>query len=157
MKRGMTLLEVLLSVGLSGVVLTVVTTLLSALWRADGRMRADLEARQSLARLELALREDIHAAKGALIDDRGSLTLEMSGEQATYSTEGPRVVRVLRSGDDVDHRDSFVLPRDSAAVFRLQQRTVQIVIEPAASAADAVPSLPVNIEAVFAPGREDQP
>ena len=160
MKRsGMTLIEMLVSMGLAGVVLTVVATLLAALWRADAKMRADIDARQSLARLELALRSDCQAAVAAEVDAGGMLTLA-AGDQGriTYSTDGRRVDRLVMAEDRIDHRESFRLPRESGVQFRVEERIVRLTLQPIEqTAADAPSRVSATIEAVIAAGKEDQP
>lgn len=132
MKRsGSSLLELMLAIGISGVVVTLVTTLLAAMWRAEQRLRADANERQSLARLELALRQDIHAAAAASVTDDGTLRLNLSENKLiVYSIDRQRVVRTTLSGVKEDHRDSYLLPSDCDIAWTIQDRLVLTTIEP---------------------------
>lgn len=129
-RRGASLLETMVAIGLSGIVATIVTTLLAAMWRAEQRLRADLNERQSLSRLELALRQDVHEATDGNVSEDQLLTLNL-GEQDVimYSVDRHRIVRTKHSGANIDHRESFTLASDAGIQWSIENRLVRMTIE----------------------------
>jgi type II secretory pathway pseudopilin PulG len=119
--RGTTLLETLVVISLSGIVLSLVATMLVSLWRVDRQWRRDLDERQSLARLEMALREDAHQALGAQNSSRSELSLNLdSGQTISYSVTGHQVIRLATSGESIRHRESFILAPGSDIALAIE-------------------------------------
>ncbi|HUE73291.1 MAG TPA: hypothetical protein VMP01_20605 [Pirellulaceae bacterium] len=135
-RRGASLLETMVAIGLSGIVATIVTTLLAAMWRAEQRLRADLNERWSLSRLELALRQDVHEATDGNVSEDQLLTLNL-GEQdvIVYSVDRHRIVRTRLFGELTGHRESFTLASDSGIQWSIENRLVRMTIEAARDAA----------------------
>ncbi len=61
-RRGKTLIEMLLLISVLTVIMTIVATTLVALFRTDRQVRRDLDQQTALARLGGKFRADAHAA-----------------------------------------------------------------------------------------------
>lgn len=140
-RRGMSLLETLMAVSLSGLVLTLVATLLATLWKTDRQWRGDLHERQSLSRLEVALRSDAHQANSGACPDPGRLTLDLGeGRAVTYSVDEHRVLRLTTTGDTVQHRELYDLAAGAQIAVAIggaeesAARSVRMTIAPAPTA-----------------------
>jgi len=113
-----TLLEVVIIVSIMSVALTLAATTLVALFRVERQIRASQMQRQMLTRLGSRLRSDAHAAVSVKIDNGCELSLA-GGRKIQYRVVAPEITRELRDGDDVLHRDAFVLPPRAQAEFEI--------------------------------------
>lgn len=130
MKRcGTTLLEITISVSLSGMVLSAAATMLVAMWKADRRFQADFSQWQSLARLDIALRNDVHEARAAEIVEGGRLKLSLAGDMVVeYSAEEHHVTRLKKSGERVTHRETFALAKGSKIAMAVDASGVAAMV-----------------------------
>jgi hypothetical protein len=91
-------------------VLGITVVSLTALYRTERAVRDELRAAESLSRLSLRFREDVHSSVAAQLDaaDPPSLTLELpGGETIRYRAVAGGVERVKSKGDAVVHYDTF--------------------------------------------------
>jgi type II secretory pathway component PulJ len=115
-RAGKTLIETLVLITLLAVAVGMSTTSLATLFRIHRLIRADAEQAASLARLATQFRRDAHEAISVSTDDRCVLTLA-DGRMIHYVHEAPRIVRQVRRGDAVLHRDRFSLAKSAAVSF----------------------------------------
>jgi type II secretory pathway pseudopilin PulG len=152
-RRGSSLLEVLVLITLISVALTAAATTLVALLRIERQVRTDQSQRQCLASLASRWRTDAHAATAASVNEDCVLTLA-DGRTIRYFYAMPRVVREVRRGDEIVHRDAFVLsPRAQIAFSEsgdappyLVTLSISAVTEPGPAYAEAI--CPAAFEAV---------
>lgn len=117
-RRGKSLIEMLIVIGVFSVVLGTTATTLVALFKTDRQVRRDLHQLTTLARLNTRFRTDAHAAAACQVDQGCTFTL--SGERSVrYFHEGQKLHRQVLNGQAVEHRDAFTLP-DSAVVLFAQ-------------------------------------
>ena len=115
-RMGSTLIELTVVLTVLSLVWLSITCALYTLYRADIRLRDDLQYEQSLDRFAMRLRLDAHAASSAELVER-----DEGGKELVLSTEGRRsihygisdqgVYRVVREGEAILHRDKFLTSR----------------------------------------------
>jgi type II secretory pathway pseudopilin PulG len=158
-RSGKTLLEALVIITMLGVVLTGVTTTLVTSFRVERQLSRDTAQEASLARLASRVRTDAHAAIGAKIDSGCELMLA-DGRTVRYAFESPRIVREVRRGDAILHRDAFLLPAKAEVAFSAASEAdgqlVRVSITPADQPvqAFATPVRSASIEAAVASHRQ---
>jgi hypothetical protein len=140
-RRATSLMETIVAIGLSGTILTVVAALLVTLWSVEQVIQEDLDERQSLARLEIALRRDVHEALAGEPAGEGGLRLTLAGGKVVeYSVVSERIERLQRAGDATVHREPFVLAHGVKITFAADdpqspdKSLVRLTVEPAAAA-----------------------
>ena len=127
-----TLIEMLVVIAILSVVLMLSAATLIALFRVERQFAADMAHDRSIARLASQLRADAHSAVSAKAN--GACEFELSdGRSVRYAFASPAISREVRRGDQLEHRDSFVLARHASAAFSLdasaQHPTVVLHIE----------------------------
>jgi prepilin-type N-terminal cleavage/methylation domain-containing protein len=121
-RRGTSLVEVMVVIVLLGIVGSLTVQLLLTLFHADAWQQEQSAADYALGQLELALRDDVHAAQQAEIDgDR--LVLSLSNQERAVYTATPQAItserlRVTQDEELVLKRDRFALPRGLALTWR---------------------------------------
>jgi hypothetical protein len=115
-RKGKTLIEVLVLVTLLTIALGMSTTSLATLFRIHRLIRADAQQAAALARLATQFRSDAHEAVSAALDEHCVFT-RADGRTIHYVHEAPRLVRQIRRGDKVLHRDAFVMSKSAAVKF----------------------------------------
>lgn len=115
-RRGKTLIEMLLLISVLTVIMTIVATTLVALFRTDRQIRRDLDQQTSLARLSGRFRTDAHAAASCQVGPTCQLALA-DGRVIHYLAAPRKIAREVRRGDAVEHRDAFFLPEAAAVQF----------------------------------------
>jgi len=113
---GFTLIELLVVMTVLSLVWLSITCALNKLYRADQRLRDELQREQAMDRFAMRLRLDAHAASSAKL-----LEAAEGGEELVLSTEDERSIhygsleeglyRVVRRGEAVLHRDKFLTGR----------------------------------------------
>jgi len=121
-RSGKSLIEALVLITLLTIALGMSTTSLATLFRIHRLIRADAEQAAALARLATQFRSDAHEAVSSSIDDHCVLTLA-DGRTIHYSREAPRLVRQVRRGDKVLHRDTFIMAKSAAVTFEREGDT----------------------------------
>ena len=116
-RRGISLVEMLVVIGLSSLILSLIATCLHGLYRADGRTRLRLEERAAITQLSLRLRADAHAAVHAELltpstpDELAGLALiAADGRRIEYRSATRRIERTVSQDGRTIHRDAFRLP-----------------------------------------------
>ena len=166
-RPGFTLIEMAVVVTLTSVVLTLSAATIITLFRVERQFASDAAQDFAVSRLASHWRADAHQATAAKIDSGCELSLP-DGRTIRYSFASPAVVREVRRGKDIEHRDSFVLTRRSVAEFSLElsgaREIVHLSVEPAKipERAHATPVRPVSIAAAvdlyqLVPRMESQP
>ncbi len=115
-RRAKTLLEVAIVIALMSVALMLSATTLVALFRVERQVRSSDAHRQTIARLSSRWRQDVHAAASARAINGCELTLP-DGRIIQYAVTPPEITREVRRGDEVLHRDAFVLASQAAVKF----------------------------------------
>ena len=153
-RRGKTLIEMLILVSMLSAILATTATTLVALFKTDRQIRGDLTQLTALARLSSRFRTDAHAATSCQIDQACALTLP-DGRVVRYAQEGRRLHRQVLRGEAALHRDAFVLP--DTALVKFEQpaehgtRLVRLTIRSQADADKSflTPVRPTTIDAAI--------
>jgi type II secretory pathway pseudopilin PulG len=117
-----TLLEVVIIVSIMSVALTLAATTLVTLFRVERQIQTSQMQRQTLTRLGSRLRSDAHAALSVKTDKGCELSLA-GGRKIQYLVVAPDITRELRDGEEVLHRDAFVLPSRAQATFTMEGKS----------------------------------
>jgi prepilin-type N-terminal cleavage/methylation domain-containing protein len=166
-RSGFTLIELAVVVTLTSVVLTLSAATIITLFRVERQFAGDAAQDFALARLASHWRADAHQATTAKMDAGCELILP-GGRTIRYTFASPAVIREVRRGDQLEHRDAFVLTRRSVAEFSVEPsgdgKIVQLMVEPAQipERAHSTPVRPLTIAAAVdlygqAPRAEDRP
>jgi len=161
MRRGKTLIEMLVLITVLSVIMSVVAATLVALFKTNRQITRDLEQQTSLARLSAKFRSDAHAARSCQVGASCQLAME-DGRVIDYAFSPQRITREVRRGDAVEHRDAFRLPAAAAASFESPAesggRLVRLSIDaaPDSDRAYLTPVRPATIEAAVAISRRPE-
>src|SRR5687768_5573574 len=152
-RRGITLLEVAITVSLTGILLAATAVLLTVLFRTEVQIRRDLAQQTTLARLNQRFRNDVHLATECEATDGCRLELA-DGSTIEYGWQPPRISRVVQRDGKVEHRDAFELPRGASVSFAVvpaeprQMATLSIAANDELPHRYATPIRPAQIEAL---------
>ena len=152
-RRGITLLEVAITVSLLGILLASTAVLLTVLFRTEVQIRRDLAQLTTLARLNQRFRSDVHLATECTAADGCRLELA-DGRTIQYAWKPPHVTRVIEREGKAEHRDSFELPRGAIASFAIAPTEARQMATLVVAASDelphryATPIRPARIEAI---------
>ncbi len=123
-RRGLTLIEMSVVISMTAVVLSTMAVALHTMFRIDRQVRQELLATDNLMRLSTQLRGDAHQALSAAIDaaDGGErnaasdrLLLSMGDNRSiSFQIVAPRIERLVRRGDAVEHRESYRLAENTS-------------------------------------------
>lgn len=117
-RTAFTLIEVAVVVSITSVLFALSATTLVALMRIERNCSAEVALDRSVARLASRFRADAHAAAAA--DCTSGCVLDLGGGKTVrYTFSSPAVIRELRCGETIEHRDSFLLGKDAAVSFAL--------------------------------------
>jgi type II secretory pathway pseudopilin PulG len=156
-RRGITLLEVTITVALTGILLASTAVLLTVLFRTEVQIRRDLAQQTTLARLNQRFRSDVHMATEVAAAERAATEgcrLELAdGRTIEYAWMPPRITRMVQRDSKVEHRDAFELPRGARVSFAVapeprQMATLTIAAGDELPHRYATPVRPAEIEAV---------
>ena len=113
-RDGYTLIETLVVIAIVGVTLTIVALTMHTLYRAEHRLRDDLQGQQMLERLGDQLRTDAHQAVAVATKNGPEdppariLTLTVSKDRSIeYSLGTSGIARTVKHGNDVEHREQY--------------------------------------------------
>jgi type II secretory pathway pseudopilin PulG len=128
-RAGASLTEVMVVVTIASMLLSLTATLLGSAMRVDSQLREQREVQMALARLGTRLRADVHAAGSAElvaaenegVPGNGCQLTTGDGDAIHYQRQADGIVREIRSGDAVKHRDLFRLHRQTVAQFALDE------------------------------------
>lgn len=123
-RPGYTLIEMLAVISLIGLALGTVALTLHALRSAERRISEDILYGEAAARLTSRLRSDAHLALSASLPEeaQGSRTLQLSAADGViieYSLSDRGVDRRVRQQENVQHRETFVIPISPAARWEI--------------------------------------
>ena len=149
--RGISLVELLLTLSASCVILTLSAGLIHRAMHAQSKTRAFADAERNASRLSNALRHDIHAAQDALTSGESLaagtvLRLVLTeGQAVEYRHAGGNVQRVGLAGEEVQAREEFRFPAEIQVTAQQQQRLVvlSIATPPVAHAVTAADQRPL--------------
>ena len=113
--RGSSLIEVLVAMSILGAIWATLALALHTLYRADAKLRDELNQANSLDRFVTRLRLDAHDSITAAITSDGDVatTMTLSNGEARsiqYSISNDGIERLVRDGDTIKHRESYHLP-----------------------------------------------
>jgi prepilin-type N-terminal cleavage/methylation domain-containing protein len=151
-QSGFTLIEMAVVVALMSVLMVLATTTLTTLFRVQRQIASDAAQDLAIARLARHWRADAHEAVEANTDTGCSFVL-IDRRTIAYTLSPPAIIREVRHGPSIKHRDAFVLPRQADVRFVGKPvaggRIMCAAIAPAetASRAYAVPVRAIQIEA----------
>jgi type II secretory pathway component PulJ len=140
-RRGYSLVETLVAIALVTAAFGTVIVTLEGMFRSSRQVRSEAEAQLDLERFAARFRADAHEASSVEAERAGeegetaALVLVLpEGRAVRYAIEPAGVRRVLSRGETVEHRDTYRLPRSSAAGWRVQKDRlrprVSLVLEP---------------------------
>lgn len=116
-RGGTTLVEVLANMAVMSLILSTLAVSLHRVYRADVQVRDELAVGANIARLSGQFRRDAHSAISAenqIEQDADKLVLQLpAGETVEYVWAGRSLQRTHNNGDQILHRDSFRLAKDS--------------------------------------------
>ena len=125
-RRGTSLVELMVVVTISGMIFSGAAVCLHSMYRADQRLRHEAQHRSAVVRLARQFRTDAHLAVGAQEgDDRpgGAQALVLSGpSQRTieYRVQGSEILRTVKDGEQLLHRDAFRLERGVRVAWQVE-------------------------------------
>jgi hypothetical protein len=114
-RRGISLVELMLTLSACCVILTLSTGLIHRAMHAQSKARLFFDGERSASRLGHAFRQDVYDAKtGAKGEGDLLLRLEMpSGQAVLYRQSSGRVERTVNDGESVRARELYVFPADA--------------------------------------------
>jgi prepilin-type N-terminal cleavage/methylation domain-containing protein len=127
-RRGWTLVELLVVSAVLTLLLAIVASATHTMYRSQRSTRRDVTSRRILTRLSLQLRQDVHAARQAEVEpsdgdeQAARITLERAPRQTIqYVFHGDRgeIERIVLAGESQAARDTFPLPPNSSATFKV--------------------------------------
>lgn len=162
-RRGISLVELMLTLSACCVILTLSAGLIHRALHAQSRTRHIANAERSAWRLSHAFRRDAHDAAKATVGEQGGellVRLELAGGKSVeYRQASGRVERLLQAGGE-QARESFVFPTEALiTVTQPSDRLLSLSVEtplPTTPTADSTPALfvaPVTLQVQAAIGR----
>ncbi len=154
-RYAMTLLETAVAIGLIGLLMALLSTVVLRLLQADTRTQNHAFHIRSLTSLADQFRTDLHdAVEVTLADDSDSSTLRIQASDhraVEYVIESDRIRRCVSDGSKVTAREAYRLPAESTAGFAvlrvLDQRFARVRVQQLASSR-------MLLEAIAAVGRD---
>jgi len=136
-RRGISLVELMLTLSACCVILTLSATLLHRAMHAQSKARLFFDGERSALRLSHSFRRDVHDASAAATGDEAGgdevlVRLEMAGGQAVeYRQSGGRVDRTWQAEGRVLAREAFVFtPETRVVVAQESPRLITLSIVP---------------------------
>ena len=103
--RGISLVELLAVIAITGILISSLGICLHGLYRADRRARDAISGRSAISRVSLLFREDAHASTGARLQDQTAsappalVFLQPEGRTIQYHFDEHRITRTVRQAD----------------------------------------------------------
>lgn len=104
--RGRSLVEVVVVVTLTTVIISQAVVMLSSLLKIQSRYAQQERLTTIAAQFKERWQNDVRQATGATVGDRCELAMG-SDKTVVYSRDGENVLREVREGDKIIHRDQF--------------------------------------------------
>lgn len=159
-RRGISLVELMVTMSACVVILTLSVTLIHRAMHAQSKSRLFFDVERSSQRLSESFRRDVQSASSAEVGDEAGLLLQLQlagGLSVEYRQSEGRVERLLHAGGSVRAREAFVFPPPTR--LTAEKNAAGLVVlsvaadEAAASAARPLPSYTVpvclHVEAVL--------
>jgi type II secretory pathway pseudopilin PulG len=129
-RRGWTLIEMSVYIGIAAVLLPVVFVALAQAMRASDHVREQSQSASSLERLARQFRDDVHEAAAATVAQGGKeLLLTMAGERRIrYKSTAAAVERTVKAGDVTQQRDTFPLSGLAPGDFEVRSDPAEAVL-----------------------------
>lgn len=122
-RRGISLVELLLTMTACAVILTLSAELIHRMLHAQSRARAVQDGQRSAFRLERSFRNDVHQATRIQTTDAAKESLLVvqlpNSRTAEYRTSEAGIERLLLNGESVVSREAFAFPDETQ--FRVAQ------------------------------------
>lgn len=140
-RRGISLVELLLTLSACTFILTMSAGLIHRAMHAQTKARLFFDVERSACRLGDSFRRDVHAAHSAAVGDEAGggavlLRLQLTGDQSVeYRQTAGRVERLWHVDGNVRAREMFVFPRD--ARLQAKQESPRLLILSIAAPDDA--------------------
>jgi type II secretory pathway component PulJ len=163
-RAGHTLVELIVVIGMSGVIMATAVGLLLSLFKLDQSSREHCAVHQSLARLEADFRADAHAATSLAQSEGQATGREIPGEgkkgpgwefrfpqpdrTVRYAWRSGGLVREEHAGKAV-LRDAYRLPPGSTASFERSPPIVSLRIVCGTPSGDAANGRAIRIDAAL--------
>jgi len=127
-RRGHSLVECLIAIGLIGATLSIVALAMSQMRRSCRRVSQASTTELELERFAFQLRTDAHQALSVELegaDDAtaaaGTLLFNLADELSVkYTLQAVQVERLVHRGDEVRHRETYRLPKSFTAAWEVQ-------------------------------------
>jgi hypothetical protein len=117
-RRGWSLLELLVVISAATLLLTIAAGLVFQMLKVGGAERSRVVAANNMERLGRDLRADAHAASKVVDLSGGRLLLSLpEGRVVEYSVRGREILRTVRHGEKVHHREEYGLPSGAGPRF----------------------------------------
>lgn len=128
-RRGYSLVECLVAIGLIGATFSTLTVALTGVCRCCQRVGEESATEIELERFAAALRADAHVALSASLEDAADpnqparvLRLPLADEQSVkYTLRAGYIERVLQSNDELRHRETYRLPKSFATRWQVDR------------------------------------
>ncbi|MFV1968437.1 MAG: type II secretion system protein J [Pirellulaceae bacterium] len=123
-RPGYTLVEMMVVMSIVSLLLSSVGVALHSLFRVDQHLRQGVVQAMLLTRVSLTLRGDAHEADSATTDGPSRVVLAYADDRTVayaYDAEKARLVRLVRQGDKIQHREVYRLPKDAAVSWRTEK------------------------------------
>ena len=125
-RRGYTLIESLAVITIGSFVVGTAIVLLAGMWRNEQSAENYDGMLNSIVRVAAQFRDDVHQAtsvemaSGNAQSRTSRFTVTLPGERKIeYQAEPGSITRVVREGDQVKHRDSYLLPLSAMAHWEI--------------------------------------
>ncbi|MBW3539488.1 MAG: hypothetical protein KY476_04390 [Planctomycetes bacterium] len=133
-RRGKTLIEMMVVVGLAATLTATAARLLFPLLQSERDSRQRMTAALSGLQLARQVRQDVRAAATVGLiagDGRGtSLVLNLpSSRTVIYGMDGENLIRTVLSADGIEHRERYRLRTPQGATFDFDSETRLVAIE----------------------------
>jgi hypothetical protein len=112
-RRGISLVELMVTMSACVVILTMSVTLIHRAMHAQSKSRLFFDVERSSRRLGDSFRRDVQSARSAEVGDEAGLLLRLefaSGQSVEYRQADGRVERLLHEGGGVRAREAFTFP-----------------------------------------------
>jgi hypothetical protein len=142
-RRGVSLVELLLTMSACTVILTMSAALTHRVMHTQSRMRAFHDTERSALRLASAFRRDVHQAASAVTNDGelagNFLRLQLpEGETIEYRHEQGSVTRVHKQSSNLTAHEAYIFPAEvELTVRREAANRIVLTIVPALRSEDS--------------------
>jgi len=144
-RRGHSLVECLISVGLIGAVMSTVAVAMHGMRRSCRTVREESTSQLELGRFAAQLRTDAHRALS--VNRKGSVDPSVAADVVSfalaaevsveYTLQATQIERLLRTGGEIRHRETYRMPISCTAGWQVQtdraSPLVSLILQPAST------------------------